>query len=170
MCRVGTADPRAQPSHARHRLAEVVFHGPGNVNAEFFRVLHLCPRSRCADDALRWDTPNVEAVASQEMLFDQGNFRADTCRDRSGHEARGSGADHYDVVPSRRLRIDPSGWVNVIEERFVVFVVRKHHLLGHLSLLKIVMPCHGTSGTGPEQEQTGLRARRHLEQQARRRR
>ena len=165
------ADPRAQPSHACHRLAEVIFHRARNVNAEFFRVLHLRPRSRGADDALRRDTADIEAVTPEEMLFDQGNFRADTCCDRGGHEAGGSGADHHDVVPTRRLGIDPSGRVNVVEERSVVFVVRKkHHLLGHLSLLKIVMPCHGTSGTGPEQEQTGLRARRRLEQQARRRR
>ena len=171
MCRVGTADPRAQSSHARHRLAEVVFHGAGNVDTEFFRELHLCPRSRCAEDALRRDTADIQAVAAQEMLFDQGNFRADTCGDCGGHEAGGSGADHHDVVPTRRLGIDPSGRVNVVEERSVVFVVRKkHHLLGHLSLLKMVMPCHGTSGIGPEQEQTGPRARTPLRQQVRRRR
>src|SRR5207249_7798502 len=124
MDRIGLAEEGPQLTQARHRGSEVVVYVALDPDAERRRIADLRAGARSSDEGLRGDAPDVEAVAAQQVLLDQGDAGAQASRAGGRHEAGRAGADHHQVVPAGRLWIDPVGRMHVMNERAVEFVIR----------------------------------------------
>src|SRR5439155_26617996 len=87
MYRIVLADNGPQLPQTRHRGSEVVVHVALDPDAERRRVADLRAGARGPDEGLRGDAPDVEAVAAQQVLFDQGDAGAQPSRAGGRHEA-----------------------------------------------------------------------------------
>ena len=122
---VDMADRRAQPAHPFHGDAEVLFDAAGEGESEGGAVAGGGPDAGSADHPLRRDTPDVEAVASHQVAFDQRDLRPEARRHRCADQSRGAGAHHHEVVAAVRGGVPPVGGMNVGGEQAVEGVVRR---------------------------------------------
>ena len=120
------AEARAHAPHPLHDGAEVGLHGPRHPHAERGGRAHVAHHARGADDALGWHTPDVEAVAAQQVPLDQRHPRAKPGRPRRRDEAGGARADHHEVVAGCRRRRPPVGRVHLGDQVGVVDVSGKN--------------------------------------------
>ena len=70
-------------------------------------------RGRHTDERLRWNAARVQAISSQQRLLDQGHPSAHGRRSHGRHQARGSAADHHEVVaPAGSGQGQSFGWTS----------------------------------------------------------
>ena len=121
------ADLRADPAHALHRGAEVGLGAVGERESDLLlRAPRLGHHPRGAEHALAGHAADVQAVAAEIVALDQRHLRAQPGRDRRRDQARGSAADHDEVVALRGRGIAPRGRVDVFHEPLVVRVHRRN--------------------------------------------
>jgi hypothetical protein len=116
--RVVRAEIGAHPAHALHDLAEVDRHTV-HLHAELARPRNLAQHLRGTDHRLGGHAAYVEAVAAEEMAFDQRHFGAQPGRADSRDQARRTAADDDKIVSTRRLGILPVGRMDIGDQPLV---------------------------------------------------
>src|SRR5262245_66427827 len=83
------------------------------------------------------------------MLLDQSHLGAQTGGNHRRHQSGRPCADHDEVVAAGHLRVPPIRWMNVVQERLVVFIIRRHHdrFVGIHDLLPPTFSFRYTTGT-----------------------
>jgi hypothetical protein len=76
------------------------------------------------DDAFRWHTSNVQAIASHQVTLNQSNASTKARRTGSGYQPSRTGTDDDQVIGLARRRIPPLRRMNVRFELLIVFVAR----------------------------------------------
>ena len=127
------ADVRPEAPHALHDAREVRPVSFRGVHPVAVGPLYIEDDAGGADETLRRDATDIEAVAAEQVPLHQRHPGADARRSGGGHEPRGAGAQNHQVVTFRGLRISPVGRMDVGDEFFVVSVFGKH-------------PSHGVNG------------------------
>ena len=91
------------------------------------RIAHLGEEPRASDDGLRRNAPDIEAIAAEEIAFDE-RHRCAECRGGVGRgSARGSAADDHEIITIGRRGIGPVGRVDVAEALALIRVIRHSH-------------------------------------------
>ena len=67
--------------------------------------------------------------AASQVPLDDRDARAHQGRADRGNEPRRAGTNHKQVVPARRIRIDPIGRVCIFDERAIVVIVGQNQRL-----------------------------------------
>jgi hypothetical protein len=91
----------------------------GEFQTEELALLRLVDATRRADDGLRGDAADVQAVAPHQVALDQGDPGAEAGGDQRRDQASGPRADHdqviaalgHGVLPVRRVDIGNQGGV-----------------------------------------------------------
>ncbi len=118
--RIDPADARADAPHALHRHRKVdldVVRRPGAVVGG---VAHLGVQARRADQGLRGHAAVVQAVAAEQVAFDQRDPRAQRGGAARCDQSRRPGADDQQVVGVARPRVAPIRRPGVVAELAVV--------------------------------------------------
>ena len=87
-------------------------------------VAHLGQGVCRAQQRLRGDAADVQAVASHQMPFDERDLRAQPSRHRGRDQPGRASADHDKVIPTSRRWIGPTDRMYVSDQRLVVDVAR----------------------------------------------
>jgi hypothetical protein len=118
-------DLGAQFPHALHDGGEVAAAEVRGGGETVLAVMHLVPGPGRAQQGLGRHTAHVQAVAPQEVAFDQRDSRAEPRGAGGADQSRRAAADHQQLVGLRRWSgLHPIRWMDVGEQPQVVLVAR----------------------------------------------
>ena len=123
--RIVRADVGPKSSHPFHDRRKVDDNAAEKGNSEFRGGACIRRRTRCSDQRLGRDAPDVEAIPAEHMPFDQGDTCAQAARTGRRYESGGATTDHHQVVPGGGIRIHPVDGMDVSVEFSVVGVPRQ---------------------------------------------
>jgi hypothetical protein len=118
-------DLSPQFSHPLHHRREIDTHAVRNLDPKPARAADRGGDAPGADDPFRGHAADVQAIATHQIAFDQGDFRAQSRRARRGDQSGGPGADDDQVVTPRGCRVGPTGRMDVRFELPVMNVGRQ---------------------------------------------
>jgi hypothetical protein len=126
LCRIVLADVRAYAAHPLHDGGEVHLGSGGDAHPEVFCEAQVSGHAGGADQGLRRHAPDVQAIAAHQVALDDRDTRAQTCGTGGRHQARGSRAEHDQVIARCGYRVLPGLGVHIRDQRAVVRIVSQH--------------------------------------------
>ena len=116
---VGT-EVGAEPAHALHHGGKIDGHVARELHAEARTGAGLGRGAGGADERFRGHAADIQAIAAEQMAFDERDFGAEAGGARGGDEAGGAAADDDEVVTRSGGGVDPIRRVNVGVQAAVV--------------------------------------------------
>ena len=96
----------------------------GDPDSKAVRGSYVMGGMSRTNDGLRRDATDVEAIATHQLSFDQGDLRAHTGGAGGRNESGGASAEHNQIVSPAGGGVLPLRRVDVLHQQSVVLVVR----------------------------------------------
>ncbi len=116
------ADVGPESTDTFHDAGEIHRGALGDIDAEAVRLADRGGGATGAQEGLGRDASDIETIAAHEMLFDQGDARAQTNGSGSSDQAGSAGTNDDEIVAARRSGVGPPGRMHIRDQFLVVTI------------------------------------------------
>lgn len=113
--RIDTTDAGLNTAHALHCGREIDTYVGRDASAILLGLAHFGIAARSPDQSISRHAPDIETVAPEQIALDQRYFGAQSYRSARRRQTSWPGSNYYEVVAGRRLRIAPTGRMQVFQ-------------------------------------------------------